>query len=122
MKKLKAAALCTGFLAMGYSLATHEPHGITMAFDEMHINRVTMGIAFCISSLMIGVTGILGWRWNTLWIAIFILYTGVSMVALMLPNPSITPTSVIAYAILSVYLIADMVSEETWSWRNPLKW
>lgn len=121
MKRVKSFALCVGFLIMGYTLATHEPHGISSAFDAMSINRITMGIAFCISALMTGLTGIMGWHWNTLWIAVFILYTGVSMVALRLPNSTITPTSVSAYAILSVYLIADMISEEQWSWRNPLK-
>lgn len=121
MRALKSIALYVGFLVMGYTIALEPPRGVAIAFDSMQVDRVIVGVAFCISALMNGITGILGWHWNALWIAIFLFYTGVNGVAVILSIPPVSVTATASYAILSVYLIADMLSEETWNWRSLLK-
>jgi hypothetical protein len=117
IRRIKGIIIFIAFLGMGLSLQLQPPVGVLSAINELGITTTTVTVAFFVSGLMSLLTGLLLWKWNAMWIAVFVFYTVISWAATYTRHdvPTVAP---FAYSLTSALLTLDVIIDMVGGWNG----
>lgn len=118
IRRIKGIVIFFAFLGMGLSLQLNPPIGTIIAINELGISTQFVSFAFFVSGFMSLLTGLMRWKFNAMWIAVFVFYTVLSWAATYTRHDVVPTIAPIAYTLTSGFLTLDVLIDMIGGWNK----